>query len=120
MRADRPRWWLLYGLGVLMLAALIWVHGLGLAHQAEMTLQIAVVIVVFGLIFVWLGNSGAASLNQAGEAEFYAYSDDAVLGLPGPERASGIGSEPAAEPGDAPLAPSRPAVRAEIVGSVLD
>lgn len=117
MRADRPRWWPLYGLGVLMLAALIWVHGLGLADQAEMTLQIVVVIVVFGLIFVWLGNSGAASLNQAGEAEFHAYSDDAVLDRLEPERASGVGPEPAAEPGDAP---SRPAVRAEIVGSVLD
>lgn len=120
MLADRSRWWQLYGLGALMLAALIWVHGLGLADQAEMTLQIVVVIVVFGLIFVWRRNSGAASLNQADEAEFYAYPDDAALDLPEPERALGGGSELAAGPGDAPLAPSQPAVRAEIAGSVLD
>ena len=120
MTAEKAHWWQLYGLGALMVGALIWVHRLGLPEQAEVVLQIGVVVGCFGLILAWLGKSGLAFGSPAAADEAYPYY---VIVAPARAEAD-LADAPGAGLGgdDEPLAvpAARLESRPEIVGSVLD
>jgi hypothetical protein len=108
-----------------MMAALIWVHGLGLTEKAEMVIQILILIVTFSLVFVWLGANGPALLNDADSTEPYPYQVRALLpaSLPDPDLREAAG--PAADLEQAAaiereVAPDSRDTWPVIVGSVLD
>lgn len=125
MHMQSPRWWQLYGLGALMLGALVWAHRLGLSAQAEMVLQVFILAVTFGLIFVWLGANGPALLNDG--AASMPYADPVRLDRPAeaPELSSRPDPETVVERGNGAEptgvgAPTYPDRRPVIAGSVLD
>ncbi len=113
MPTRSPQWWQLYGLGALMLGALIWAHRLGLADQAEMVIQLFVLVVTFGLISLWINANGPALLGE-GDARAPAQ-DDLHRDEPAPAaRTSRNGADG--------FAPAEPPAAGEsvIAGSVLD
>ncbi len=85
MLKSPVRWWQLYGLAGLMIAALVWVHALAIGGTAETGLQVGILIVAFGLMFAWLGANQTGFLVDAGPAQPAAdYSEDSRL-APEPE-----------------------------------
>ena len=64
MTTQRPAWWQLFGLGVLLMAALVWVHRLGLPDQAEMPLHVLGLALLLGLTLAWLGINTPALLHD--------------------------------------------------------
>jgi hypothetical protein len=65
MSHRRTRWWLLYGLVPLSIAAFVWAHGLGLSERAEMVVQILILVITFGLMIAWLNANEIAFLDGA-------------------------------------------------------
>lgn len=100
-----------------MLGALLWVHGLGLGSQTEMILQVIVLLIGTGLIFVWVGASQAAFLNS-GEA---IADNPTISAAPLAEPETRAGLEPEALPAGAPPpAADLRGLQIVITGRVLD
>ncbi len=62
---QKPRWWLLYGI-VPSAAVLLWLDGyLDLSLPAHRTLEIAVVLLTFGLIALWVRANRPVLVNES-------------------------------------------------------
>lgn len=73
---NRPAWWVLDLLVLLMVASLLGVHYLFLSKAEEGLLQVIILLVFYGLIALWLHANSAAiqhdqhrSRDEAGRAE---------------------------------------------------
>ena len=64
MSSPRPKWWRLYAAFPLLIVLLVLEHRLPLSPGGHQAAQIGIVLLVFGLIYVWLRANMVALIEE--------------------------------------------------------